>query len=86
MVELVKSDTTPMLKGDLILAVNGTLLAGMQLNEVDDLFRGQSNPPPPLLDEANDFVRGKNAKEALSGRSKAPNLLNLILWRRSSSV
>ena len=80
MVELVKSDTTPMLKGDLILAVNGTLLAGMQLNEVDDLFRGQSNPPPPLLNDADDLFRGKNAKEALS----APNLLNLILWRRSS--
>ena len=56
------------------------------LSEVDDLFRGQSNPPPSLLDEADDLFRGKNAKEALSGRSKAPNLLNLILWRRSSSV
>ena len=84
MVEQVKSNSTPLLKGDLVLAVNGMLLAGMQLNEVDDLFRGQSSPPPPLLDEANDLFRGKNAKEALSGRSKAPNLLNLILWRRSS--
>ena len=84
MVEQVKSNTTPLLKGDLVLAVNGTLLAGMQLKEVDTMFRGQSNPPPPLLDEANDLFRGNIAKEALSGRGKAPNLLNLILWRRSS--
>ena len=84
LVEHVKFNATPLLKGDLILAVNGTLLAGMQLNEVDAMFRGLSNPSSPSLDEADDLFGGKNAKEALSGRSKAPNLLNLILWRRSS--
>ena len=82
MVEQVNS--TPLLKGDLVLAVNGTLLAGMQLEEVDAMFRRQSNPPPPQMDEANDLFIGKIAKQALSGRGKAPNLLNLILWRRSS--
>ena len=32
-----------LLRGDLILAVNGTLLVGKQVNEVEDLVTGQSD-------------------------------------------
>ena len=38
MVEQVDSDSL-LLRGDLMLAVNGTLLAGMQVGEVEDLIR-----------------------------------------------
>ena len=42
MVEQVDSDSL-LLKGDLILAVNGTLLSGKQVDEVEDLLTRQSH-------------------------------------------